>query len=69
MILFISILVYIINALVFLSDSFQELLTTFYLGFISLICASFVLYMVEKDTNKDFESWPSSFWWGIVSTH
>ena len=47
---------------------FQELLTTFYLGFISLIFASFVLYMVEKDSNSEFDSWPSSFWWGIVST-
>ncbi|KAL9963210.1 hypothetical protein ACROYT_G032388 [Oculina patagonica] len=45
----------------------QELLTTFYLGFISLIFASFVLYMVEKDSNADLESWPSSFWWGIVT--
>ncbi|XP_027041262.1 potassium voltage-gated channel subfamily KQT member 4-like isoform X4 [Pocillopora damicornis] len=45
----------------------QELLTTFYLGFISLIFASFVLYMVEKDSNSDFDSWPSSFWWGVVT--
>ncbi|XP_022795023.1 potassium voltage-gated channel subfamily KQT member 1-like isoform X4 [Stylophora pistillata] len=45
----------------------QELLTTFYLGFISLIFASFVLYMVEKDSNSEFDSWPSSFWWGIVT--
>lgn len=47
----------------------QELLTTFYLGFISLIFASFVLYMAEKGRNseKDFENWPSSFWWGIVT--
>jgi len=29
--------------------------------------ASFVLFMAEKDINEDFESWPSSFWWGIVS--
>ena len=51
-----------------LSLSNQELLTTFYLGFITLIFASFVLYMVEKDSNQDFKNWPSSFWWGIVST-
>ena len=23
--------------------------------------------MVEKDSNSDFDSWPSSFWWGVVS--
>ncbi|XP_073250734.1 potassium voltage-gated channel subfamily KQT member 1-like isoform X4 [Porites lutea] len=46
----------------------QELLTTFYLGFLTLIFASFVLYMAEKDANDtDFESWPSSFWWGVVT--
>ncbi|XP_074606145.1 potassium voltage-gated channel subfamily KQT member 1-like isoform X3 [Acropora palmata] len=45
----------------------QELLTTFYLGFISLIFASFVLYMAEKDINPDLRNWPSSFWWGIVT--
>ncbi|XP_068707026.1 potassium voltage-gated channel subfamily KQT member 1-like isoform X4 [Montipora foliosa] len=45
----------------------KELLTTFYLGFITLIFASFVLYMVEKDSNQDFKNWPSSFWWGIVT--
>ncbi|KAK2548433.1 Potassium voltage-gated channel subfamily KQT member 5 [Acropora cervicornis] len=44
-----------------------ELLTTFYLGFISLIFASFVLYMAEKDINPDLRNWPSSFWWGIVT--
>lgn len=53
--------------IILMSLSFQELLTTFYLGFISLIFASFVLYMAEKDSNTDFKSWPSSFWWGIVS--
>ncbi|XP_001634862.3 potassium voltage-gated channel subfamily KQT member 1 isoform X2 [Nematostella vectensis] len=45
----------------------KELLTTLYLGFISLIFASFVLYMVEKDENVKFDSWPNSFWWGIVT--
>ncbi|XP_031572430.1 potassium voltage-gated channel subfamily KQT member 1-like isoform X2 [Actinia tenebrosa] len=45
----------------------KELVTTLYLGFISLIFASFVLYMVEKDANIKFDSWPNSFWWGIVT--
>ena len=58
-----------ITKLLFFHYYFQELLTTFYLGFLTLIFASFVLYMAEKDANDtDFESWPSSFWWGVVST-
>ena len=58
-----------ITKLLFSHYYFQELLTTFYLGFLTLIFASFVLYMAEKDANDtDFESWPSSFWWGVVST-
>ena len=32
----------------------QELLTTFYIGFLVLMFSSFVMYMVEKDVNDQF---------------
>ena len=32
----------------------QELLTTLYIGFLVLMFSSFVMYMVEKDTNDQF---------------
>lgn len=45
----------------------QELLTTFYIGFLGLIFASFLIYLVEKDSNRRFETFADALWWGVVS--
>jgi hypothetical protein len=46
----------------------QELLTTFYIGFCSLIFASFFVYQAEKTENElEFGTFADSFWWGVVS--
>ena len=52
----------------FLSFLFlQELITTIYIGFLSLIFSSFVIYLVEKDENEAFKSFADALWWGVVS--
>lgn len=38
-----------------------------YMGFLSLIFISFVIYFVEKDDNEDFDSLASSMWWAVVT--
>ena len=50
--------------------SWQELFTTFYIGFLGLIFSAFVMYIVERDVNpKDFRSYADALWWGVVSCH
>lgn len=46
----------------------QELITTFYIGFLSLIVSSFIMYLLEKDAEgtKIF-TYADSLWWGVVS--
>lgn len=46
----------------------QELITAWYIGFLVLIFASFFVYLVEKDSNTDFNTYADSLWWGTVST-
>lgn len=46
---------------------FQELLTTVYIGFLGLIFSSFLVYLVEKDINDNFKTFPDALWWGVVS--
>lgn len=51
------------------SPSFsQELITAWYIGFLVLIFASFLVYLAEKDINSDFNTYADSLWWGTVST-
>ncbi len=44
----------------------QELITTIYIGFLGLIFSSFLIYLVEKDSNKQFKSFADALWWGLV---
>ncbi|XP_028405869.1 potassium voltage-gated channel subfamily KQT member 1-like isoform X3 [Dendronephthya gigantea] len=45
----------------------QELLTTFYIGFCSLIFASFFVWQAENSENIEFQTFADSFWWGVVT--
>lgn len=44
-----------------------HLAIVFYMGFLALILISFVIYFVEKDQNKDFDSLASSMWWAVIT--
>uniref|UniRef100_A0A3B5MYE8 Uncharacterized protein n=2 Tax=Poeciliinae TaxID=586240 RepID=A0A3B5MYE8_9TELE len=46
----------------------KELITAWYIGFLVLIFASFLVYLAEKDINSDFGTYADSLWWGTVST-
>ncbi|XP_071804288.1 potassium voltage-gated channel subfamily KQT member 1-like isoform X3 [Asterias amurensis] len=46
----------------------QELLTTWYIGFLALISISFLVYTMEHDINpKDYETLPDALWYGVVT--
>jgi potassium voltage-gated channel KQT-like subfamily protein 5 len=45
----------------------QELITTLYIGFLGLIFASFLVFLAEKDVNKNFSNFAQALWWGVVS--
>uniref|UniRef100_A0A8C9SJ93 Potassium voltage-gated channel subfamily Q member 3 n=1 Tax=Scleropages formosus TaxID=113540 RepID=A0A8C9SJ93_SCLFO len=61
----------------------KELITAWYIGFLSLILASFLVYLVEKDDvtterpegesptgqNKlqDFDTYADALWWGLIT--
>lgn len=45
----------------------QELITAWYIGFLVLIFASFLVYLAEKDANAQFATYADSLWWGTVS--
>jgi uncharacterized protein YqhQ len=46
----------------------QELITTLYIGFLGLIFASFLVYLMEKDNeNTKFNNFAQALWWGVVS--
>jgi potassium voltage-gated channel KQT-like subfamily protein 5 len=45
----------------------QELLTTLYIAFLILVFSSFIMYLAEKDVNKDFESFAHALWWGVIT--
>lgn len=47
--------------------SLQELITTLYIGFLGLIFASFLVYLVEKGVNNKFNNFAQALWWGVVS--
>ncbi|XP_065122343.1 potassium voltage-gated channel subfamily KQT member 3 [Paramisgurnus dabryanus] len=61
----------------------KELITAWYIGFLSLILASFLVYLVEKDDNstelpnfdgesptptpQDFDTYADALWWGLIT--
>nr|XP_012591271.1 potassium voltage-gated channel subfamily KQT member 4 isoform X2 [Microcebus murinus] len=45
----------------------KELITAWYIGFLVLIFASFLVYLAEKDANNDFSSYADSLWWGTIT--
>ena len=47
--------------------SLQELITTLYIGFLGLIFASFLVYLMEKGVNDKFNNFAQALWWGVVS--
>lgn len=44
----------------------QELITAWYIGFLCLILASFLVYLAEKEDNEQFETYADALWWGLV---
>jgi potassium voltage-gated channel KQT-like subfamily protein 3 len=46
----------------------KELITTLYIGFLTLIVSSFIMYLLEKDeTGSKIKTYADSIWWGVVS--
>nr|XP_056702197.1 potassium voltage-gated channel subfamily KQT member 4 isoform X1 [Euleptes europaea] len=45
----------------------KELITAWYIGFLVLIFASFLVYLVEKDSNSEFATYADSLWWGTIT--
>lgn len=51
----------------------QELITTLYIGFLSLIFSSYFVYLAEKDAvsssgSSEFGNYADALWWGVVRT-
>ncbi|TTQ71771.1 Potassium voltage-gated channel subfamily KQT member 3 [Bagarius yarrelli] len=61
---------------------YQELITAWYIGFLSLILSSFLVYLVEKDVvlmtlpsdedgtptpAQDFDTYADALWWGLIT--
>ncbi|XP_074782107.1 potassium voltage-gated channel subfamily KQT member 4 isoform X3 [Athene noctua] len=44
----------------------KELITAWYIGFLVLIFASFLVYLAEKDANAQFTTYADSLWWGTA---
>ena len=51
--------------------TFQELITTLYIGFLGLIFSSYFVYLSEKTEENDpdgqFKTYADALWWGVVS--
>ncbi|XP_044211348.1 potassium voltage-gated channel subfamily KQT member 1.1 isoform X3 [Thunnus albacares] len=50
----------------------QELITTLYIGFLSLIFSSYFVYLAEKDAvdssgSTEFGNYADALWWGVVT--
>ncbi|XP_023691055.1 potassium voltage-gated channel subfamily KQT member 2-like isoform X10 [Paramormyrops kingsleyae] len=45
----------------------KELITAWYIGFLCLILASFLVYLAEKEENKEFETYADALWWGLIT--
>ena len=45
----------------------KELITTLYIGIITLIVSSFIMYLLEKDSpDTKIKTYADSLWWGVV---
>ncbi|KAJ8400596.1 hypothetical protein AAFF_G00393650 [Aldrovandia affinis] len=45
----------------------KELITAWYIGFLCLILASFLVYLAEKEDNNQFETYADALWWGLIT--
>uniref|UniRef100_A0A8C5MW68 Potassium voltage-gated channel subfamily Q member 3 n=1 Tax=Leptobrachium leishanense TaxID=445787 RepID=A0A8C5MW68_9ANUR len=54
----------------------KELITAWYIGFLTLILSSFLVYLVEKDVPElneqgepveEFETYADALWWGLIT--
>ncbi|NXE68052.1 KCNQ2 protein, partial [Calcarius ornatus] len=45
----------------------QELITAWYIGFLCLILASFLVYLAEKGENEHFDTYADALWWGLIT--
>ncbi|XP_044228568.1 potassium voltage-gated channel subfamily KQT member 5 isoform X2 [Thunnus albacares] len=45
----------------------KELVTAWYIGFLVLIFSSFLVYLVEKEFNKEFATYADALWWGTIT--
>ncbi|KAI2652854.1 Potassium voltage-gated channel subfamily KQT member 4 [Labeo rohita] len=45
----------------------KELITAWYIGFLVLIFASFLVYLAEKEDNQEFSTYADSLWWGTIT--
>ncbi|XP_048858309.1 potassium voltage-gated channel subfamily KQT member 5-like [Brienomyrus brachyistius] len=45
----------------------KELVTAWYIGFLVLIFSSFLVYLVEKEFNVDFNTYADALWWGTIT--
>ncbi|XP_048054602.1 potassium voltage-gated channel subfamily KQT member 2 isoform X2 [Megalobrama amblycephala] len=45
----------------------KELITAWYIGFLCLILASFLVYLAEKEDNEMFETYADALWWGLIT--
>lgn len=48
----------------------QELITTLYIGFLSLIFSSYFVYLAEtyaiSGGSSEFQNYADALWWGVV---
>ncbi|KAM9296374.1 potassium voltage-gated channel subfamily KQT member 2 isoform 3-T3 [Gastrophryne carolinensis] len=45
----------------------KELITAWYIGFLCLILASFLVYLAEKEENEMFSTYADALWWGLIT--
>ncbi|XP_033009619.1 potassium voltage-gated channel subfamily KQT member 2 isoform X1 [Lacerta agilis] len=45
----------------------KELITAWYIGFLCLILASFLVYLAEKGENDHFDTYADALWWGLIT--
>ncbi|XP_029031473.1 potassium voltage-gated channel subfamily KQT member 4 isoform X2 [Betta splendens] len=45
----------------------KELVTAWYIGFLVLIFSSFLVYLLEKEFNKEFATYADALWWGTIT--
>uniref|UniRef100_A0A674JXI0 Potassium voltage-gated channel subfamily Q member 3 n=1 Tax=Terrapene triunguis TaxID=2587831 RepID=A0A674JXI0_9SAUR len=67
----------VFSLLIFNLFLFQELITAWYIGFLTLILSSFLVYLVEKDVpekdahgvemKEEFETYADALWWGLIT--